>query len=161
MHTTTVSGSTLVVALSEEETALWCRGDSQEAARWRLTIKRPTRREKIERGLAGHVVVDHAGRFLEDCEANVRRCDPATIEARCRAREVWFPDLPPSVAGNLSALVRDAGDAPDVVAWLHAASEVYWTEFCVDLDPASPTGAAVVEAANRRLLAAAMSLAPR
>ena len=82
--------------------------------------------------------------------------DPATIEARCRAREVWFPDLPPSVAGNLSALVRDAGDASDVVAWLHAASEVYWTGFCVDLDPASPTGAAVVEAANRRLLATAM-----
>jgi hypothetical protein len=153
---TSVCGATLVVALSAEETALWCRGDSQEAARWRLAIKRPTRREKIERGLAGHVVVDHAGRFLEDCEAHVRRCDPATIEARCCAWDVWIPSLPPSAAGDLSALVQAAGDAGDVVAWLRAASEVYWAEPCVDLDPASPTGAAVVDAANRRLLAAAM-----
>lgn len=60
------------------------------------------------------------------------------------------------MAGHLSALVQDAGDAADVVAWIHAASEVYWTEFCVDLDPAGPTGAAVVETANRRLLAAAI-----
>jgi hypothetical protein len=153
---TTVVRNTLLVTLSAEETALWLRGDSREAARWRLTIKRPTRKERIDRGLTGHVVVDHEGRFLEDCEANVRRCDPATIEARCRAREVWLPGLPPRAAGHLSALVRDAGDAPDVVAWLREASRVYWTEMCVDLDPESPTGAAVVEAANRRLLAEAI-----
>lgn len=159
MCETSVSGNTLVVTLTAEETARWTRGDSKEDARFRLTIKHPARRERRDRGLTGQVVVDHEGRFLEDCAANVRHCDPRTIEARCRARDVWPPALPPRWLDSREAasILYDALAADgDVLAWLHEAAAVYRADPMVDLDPASPMGGATIEAANRRLLRLAM-----
>lgn len=163
MATTSIVGRVLLVTLTAEETALWKRGDTQEAAKYRLTIKRPTRRERLEKDLVGHVVVDHEGRFLEDCEANVRRCDPATIVQRCEVRGAWFPALPPSERHHNAetqrarvALFDGATHDADVYAWLLEAAIADAVTPGVDLDPSSDTGALVIEAANRRLLARAM-----
>lgn len=100
--------------------------------------------------------MDHEGRFLEDCITHVRRCSPETIEARCRARDVWLPSLRP-MRSQLNALCAAVTcEDGDVAAWLHEAAAAYRLDPETDFDPESPTGAAIIEAANRRLLAAAM-----
>ncbi len=50
MATTSTVGRVLLVTLTAEETALWKRGDTEEAAKYRLTIKRPARGECREAG---------------------------------------------------------------------------------------------------------------
>ena len=65
MATTSTVGRILLVTLTAEETALWRRGDTEEAAKYRLTIKRPARGECREAGLAKIVYATHDESFLE------------------------------------------------------------------------------------------------
>ena len=161
MPTMRASGRVLNVVLTPEETALWKGGDTREAACFRVSIKRPARRLRNESGLAGCVVLDPEGNFLEDVIACVRRVDPETIRQRCEARDVWPPSLPPaSRYAEIRAAVEKwtDEDAEDVKAWLHEASMAVAAApgASFDLDPASESGAAIVHAANVRLLAAAL-----
>lgn len=163
MATTSIVGRILLVTLTAEETELWKRGDTQEAAKYRLTIKRPARGECREAGLAKIVYATHDESFLEENETYVRACDSRTIRARCEVRGAWFPALPPSERRHSAetwrarvALLDSATDAADVYAWLLEAAIADAVTPGVDLDPSSDTGALVIDAANRRLLGRAM-----
>ena len=154
MPTMRASGRVLFVTLTPEETVLWKAGDTRDAARFRLTIKRPARQLRAEKGLAGCVVRDHEGNFLEDVVTLVRRVDPNTIRQRCEVRGVWPPFLPPaSRYAEIRAAVEGWTDAEDIKAWLHEASMAVAAspDAEVDLDPRSEAGAAIVHAANTRL----------
>ena len=163
MATTSTVGRVLLVTLTAEETALWKRGDTQEAAKYRLTIKRPMRGAMTVAGLAKTVYVDATGAFLEDTDTHVRACAPETIRARCEVRDAWFPALPPSERRHTAetwrarvALLDSATDAADAYAWLLEAAIADAVTPGVDLDPSSASGALVIDAANRRLLERAM-----
>ena len=84
-------------------------------------------------------------------------------EQRCEVRGAWFPALPPSERRHSAetwrarvALLDSATDGADVYAWLVEAAIADSVTPGVDLDPSSASGALVIEAANRRLLARAM-----
>lgn len=161
MATMTPTGRVLLVTLTAEETALWKRGDTQEAAKYRLTIKRPANAALDVHDLAKAVYVDHEGAFLEDSATHVRAVDPRTIETRCRSRDVWPAAIPPTWRyKEMRAAIEGWADeeAEDVKAWLHEASRAVAAspDMEIDLDPTSPVGAAIVAEANRRLLAFAM-----
>ena len=163
MATTSTVGRILLVTLAAEETALWKRGDTQEAAKYRVSIKRPARGAMVAAALEKTVYVDHSGAFLEDTDSHVRACDPRTIRARCEVRGAWFPALPPSERRHSAdtwrarvALLDAATDDADAYAWLLEAAIADAVTPGVDLDPSSDTGALVIDAANRRLLGRAM-----
>lgn len=150
-------GDAWTVTLTPEEAASWAE-DGRAAAAFRVSLKRPARLAAQGAGARVCLILGPGGNFLEECFRCVKGCD-ATIPARAAA---WFGDVawhpsPEDVRTAGEDYAEASDDLLDGAAWrLEAVTARAAAPGC-DLDPASPTGAAVIAAANARLLARLMA----
>jgi len=153
VSTAELRGDAWAVTLSAEDAAAWAQ-DGRAAAAFRVSIKRPARLAAKGAGARVCLILAPDGTLLEECTRCVKGCD-ATTPARA---VLWFGDVTwhPSPK-DVEMADADYADAPDELlygaAWhLEAVTARAAAPGC-NLGPAGPTGAAVIAAANARLLA--------